>query len=321
MTSTTPNTGGERGGGGGFLPPTLPSPAPSTPRPSTPSLLPKPRTHPLRAGSAKEATVINHIDTTLLRISRRHAKKFSSAYYKPNDDDDDDDAGFNSNNATGYSPESFEARRGGNDGGEGDVQGYESFKEVARDLEGLVDVLWVSGTPSLQIPYLISLAIQVNSYLPEYPFSAAPTFRLLRKLDEVFAELLGGGSGNGEKKSVVSMTEKVRIKSIAESCRVLVVEKREKEIEDANGAEDDDYDEDEDEEFEDVYGDANKLEDYMPVPGKWEMETAKVYERTIQLLGDELGNVGEFCDEDLAAGDGGVCDTGDFVVELEDDDD
>ncbi|PWY62785.1 hypothetical protein BO83DRAFT_383211 [Aspergillus eucalypticola CBS 122712] len=132
MTSTTPKTEGERGGGG-FLPPTL---------------LPKPRTHPLRAGSAKEATVINHIDTTLLRISRRHAKKFSSAYYKP---DDDDDAGFNSN-ATGYSPESFEARRGGNDGGEGEVQGYESFKEVARDLEGLVDVLWVSGTrkyPSL----------------------------------------------------------------------------------------------------------------------------------------------------------------------------
>ncbi|GFN13927.1 hypothetical protein AtubIFM55763_009954 [Aspergillus tubingensis] len=309
MTSTGGITGETSGG---FLPPTLPSPAPSTPRPSTPSLLPKPRTHPLRAGSAKEATVINHIDTTLLKISRRHAKKFSSAYYKPTDDGD----GFNSN-ARGYSPESFEPRREG----EGEVQGYESFKEVARDLEGLVDVLWVSGTPSLQIPYLISLAIQVNSYLPEYPFSAAPTFRLLRKLDEVFAELLGGGSsGNGEKKSVVSMTEKVRIKSIAESCRVLVVEKREKEIEDANGAEEDDYDEDEDEEFEDVYGDANKLEDYMPVPGKWEMETAKVYERTIQLLGDELGNVGEFCDEDLAAGDGGVCDTGDFVVELEDDD-
>ncbi|GLA27865.1 hypothetical protein AnigIFM63326_005426 [Aspergillus niger] len=307
MTSTTTTSGeGERGGG--FLPPTLPSPAPSTPRPSTPSLLPKPRTHPLRAGSAKETTVINHIDTTLLRISRRHAKKFSSAYYKPNDE---------SNSNANYSPESFSARGYGKGEEEGEVQGYESFKEVARDLEGLVDVLWVSGTPSLQIPYLISLAIQVNSYLPEYPFSAAPTFRLLRKLDEVFAELLGGG--NEEKKSVVSMTEKVRIKSIAESCRVLVVETREKENEDANG--EDDYDEDEDEEFEDVYGNANKLEDYMPIPGKWEMETAKVYERTIQLLGDELGNVGEYCDEDLAAGEEGACDMGDFVVELEDEDD
>ncbi|GKZ23722.1 hypothetical protein AbraIFM66951_009754 [Aspergillus brasiliensis] len=292
------------GGGGGFMPPNLPSPAPSTPRPSTPSLLPKPRTHPLRAGSAKEAIVINHIDTTLLRISRRHAKKFSSAYYNPNDP---------SNANTNYSPVSSSNQKVEE---EDDVQGYESFKEVARDLEGLVDVLWVSGTPSLQIPYLISLAIQVNSYLPEYPFSAAPTFRLLRKLDEVFAELLGGGEG--QKKCVVSMTEKVRIKSIAESCRVLVVETREKENEDGLG-EEDDYDEDEDEEFEDVYGNANKLEDYMPIPGKWEMETAKVYERTIQLLGDELGTVGEFCDDDMAAGEGEVCDTGDFVVELDED--
>lgn len=136
MTSTTTTSGeGERGGG--FLPPTLPSPAPSTPRPSTPSLLPKPRTHPLRAGSAKEATVINHIDTTLLRISRRHAKKFSSAYYKPDDE---------SNSNANYSPESFSARGYGKGEEEGEVQGYESFKEVARDLEGLVDVLWVSGT-------------------------------------------------------------------------------------------------------------------------------------------------------------------------------
>ncbi|OOF91029.1 hypothetical protein ASPCADRAFT_19960, partial [Aspergillus carbonarius ITEM 5010] len=249
----------------------LPSPALSTTTTTTTStassLLPQPRSHPLRPGSAKEATVINYIDTTLLRIARRHAKKFSGAFANPS------------------LPES--------------ERGYESFQEIARDLEAVVDVLWVSGTPSLQIPYLISLAVQVNSYLAEYPFSAAATFRLLGKLDEVFAGLLGDGEGRG---GVVSMTEKVRIKSIAESGRVVVVEVREKEREDGvelDGDQDkDEEDEDEDEdEMEDVLG----IEEY-PTPGKWEMETARVYERTIQLLGDELGQVGEFCDDDMAAG-------------------
>jgi hypothetical protein len=50
----------------------------------------------------------------ILTINRRHAKKFSSAF--------DDQA----------QPES--------------EKGYESFKEVAKDIEVLVDILWVTGT-------------------------------------------------------------------------------------------------------------------------------------------------------------------------------
>ncbi|PWY78147.1 hypothetical protein BO94DRAFT_559009 [Aspergillus sclerotioniger CBS 115572] len=261
-SSSTRRSGDNSGGGGGFLPSPTPSTTITTTTGTASSLLPQPRSHPLRPGSAKEATVINYVDTTLLRIARRHAKKFSGAFTDPS------------------LPES--------------ERGYESFQEIARDLEAVVDVLWVSGTPSLQIPYLISLAVQVNSYLAEYPFSAAATFRLLGKLDEVFAGLLGDGEGKG---SVVSMTEKVRIKSIAESGRVVVVEVREKEREDGGGlGEDEDEDEDE---MEDMLG----IQEY-PTPGKWEMETAKVYERTIQLLGDELGHIGDFCDDDMAAGEG-----------------
>ena len=68
----------------------------------------------------KETAVINHLDKSILGINRRHAKKFSSTY-------------------GGGAP----------DGGEGEGQGergYESFKEMVRDIESLVDVVWVSGT-------------------------------------------------------------------------------------------------------------------------------------------------------------------------------
>ncbi|RAL08657.1 general transcription factor IIH subunit TFB6 family [Aspergillus homomorphus CBS 101889] len=310
MTTATTSRG--EMGGGGFIPPAAhpPSPAP-TASTATPSLLPKPRAHPLRPGSAKEATVLEYIDKKLLSISRRHAKKFSRAFIG-----DDNSSSDNSSSSHQRSAPAEPER------------GYESFKEIARDFESLVDVLWVSGTPSLQIPYLISLAVQVNSYLPDYPFAAKATFRLLRKLDSVFASLLlGEDADSGEplpgfegRGNVVSMTEKVRIKSIAETCRVVVVEAREKEdlgddddddgddgrrngVEDSS--ENDDFDDDE-MMNDDVFG----MDEY-PIPGRWEMETAKVYEKTIQLLGDELGkaDTGEFCDTDMAAGEeGGLCD-------------
>ena len=64
----------------------------------------------------------------------------------------------------------------------------------------------------------------------------------------------------------------------------------------------------EDGEMEDVIGDANAnanatngninpIDEYHETPGRWEMEAARVYERTIQLLGDELGRHGEFGDD------------------------
>lgn len=61
--------------------------------------------------------MINHLDAGVLRVQRRHAKKFSGGY-------------------------------GGNQGGqhEEDVEGYYSFKEMAGDIEALVNVVWVSGT-------------------------------------------------------------------------------------------------------------------------------------------------------------------------------
>ncbi|OJJ83917.1 general transcription factor IIH subunit TFB6 family [Aspergillus glaucus CBS 516.65] len=287
---------------GGFIYPSLPSPAPSTISTSTatPSLLPQQRRHPLKAGSMKETAVINHLDKSILGINRRHAKKFSSTY----------GGGAPNGEGEGKGEDEVEME------GQGE-RGYESFKEMVRDIESLVDVVWVSGTPTLQIPYIISLAVLVNSSLPSYPFTPQSTFRLLRKLDSVFASLLTGEdadsgtplAGFETRRDIVSMTEKVRIKSIAEACRMVVMEVRERSDEttdgdgDATGESEVDS---EDEEMEDVIGDANAnatngninpIDEYHETPGRWEMEAARVYERTIQLLGDELGRQGEFGDD------------------------
>lgn len=157
---------------------------------------------------------------------------------------------------------------------------------------------------SLQIPYLISLAVLLNSFLPSYPFTPRTTFRILRKLDVMFASLLRGWdvdadgnatplSGFEDRKDIVSMTEKVRIKSIAETGRVVVFESRrgEKGSEsNVASATDDDDGQDEGGEEEEEYENV----------GRWEMEAARVYERTIQLLGDEFGRVGEFGDFDVS---------------------
>lgn len=275
MASTTPSDGPE-GAPGGFLQPTLPSPAPSSTwsrSTATPSILPRQRTRPLKPGSMKETTLINHIDKSILKINRRHAKKFSSRLGTPDASE-------------------TEAERG-----------YESFKEVVKDIEGLVDVVWVSGTPSLQIPYMISLAVLVNTFLPDYPFNPRSTFRLLKKLDAIFVSLLTGEdaetgaplSGFENRRNVVSMTEKVRIKSIAEMCRLAVVEAREREDSKVTEEEEDDDNDEKDLDgaAEDDSDDVDGADEYAEPAGRWEMEAAKVYERTIQLLGDELGKQGE----------------------------
>ena len=165
---------------------------------------------------------------------------------------------------------------------------------------------------------MISLAVLVNSSLPDYPFSPRSTFRLLRKLDSVFASLLLGEDaesgaplpGFETRRNVVSMTEKVRIKSIAETCRMVVMEVRgrdeeEEDEEEEEGGDGGSASDEDDEEMVDVLGAGSGLSangngnemDYRETPGRWEMEAARVYERTIQLLGDELGKQGEFGDD------------------------
>lgn len=237
---------------GGFIPPIMLSPPPSSVAGSTnaASILPQPRKHPLKLGSPKETAFINHIDQSLSDIQRRYAKRHTVA--------DDDEPSV--------------------------TRGYSSFKEVGRDIERLVDLVWVSGTPSLQIQYILSLAVLTSTCLESFPPNPSRLFRLLTKLDTAFASLIQGkevdtgedlpGFDSGKS---VSPTEKVRIKSLVERTRVVVVQvmnKGEFEIhESGDGTEEQS---DDNERFD--------VDDYRDV----DMDVASVYNRTIVELGDTL---------------------------------
>ncbi|KAI0114456.1 hypothetical protein GGR51DRAFT_445743 [Nemania sp. FL0031] len=186
---------------GGFLPPhnSLPSPTPSTASSRVAALLPHPRSKPLAPGSKKEDYARDYVARRLLHISRRYVKKFGI----PDPADE--------------------------------VTGYESMEEVCRDLDEVVDVLWFSGTPSLQVPYLLNVALAFNTYLPSFPPAPRPTFSFLRKIDHCFASLLVGhdvktqvplpgfsSTIDDTPKMRFSRTDMVRCKSIADETRMLV---------------------------------------------------------------------------------------------------
>ncbi|KFL62161.1 uncharacterized protein TERG_12361 [Trichophyton rubrum CBS 118892] len=142
--------------------------------------LPQQRQHPVRPGSSKEANLLAWVEAAVLRINRRHAKKFSGMQTDP-------------------------ARERGREAAENDsdgenVPGYESFGEVAADIERVLDVLWVSNTPSIQVPYMITLAGLVDSYLRDFSWQARCTFALLDKLDAMLAALLTADEGEGGQK-------------------------------------------------------------------------------------------------------------------------
>ncbi|KAI0505995.1 hypothetical protein F5B22DRAFT_484864 [Xylaria bambusicola] len=185
---------------GGFLPSqALPSPTPSTASSRVAALLPHPRSKPLVPGSKKEDYARDYVARRLLHISRRYVKKFGI----PDPADE--------------------------------VTGYENMEEVCHDLEEVVDVLWFSGTPSLQVPYLLNVALALNTYLPSFPPAPRPTFTLLRKIDHCFASLLVGydvktkeplpgfsSTVDNSNKMRFSKTDMVRCKSLADETRMLV---------------------------------------------------------------------------------------------------
>ena len=102
---------------GGFLPPTLPSPPVSSVNSPAParSILPTPRSRPLKPGSSKESDFINYTENKLLAISRHYENRFSAQF-------------------SGEENPDVEGR------------GYKDIGEVLRDLDQVVDVVWISGT-------------------------------------------------------------------------------------------------------------------------------------------------------------------------------
>src|ERR1700761_7075744 len=204
---------------GGFIRPLL-TPPQSIASSTSKVDLPHPRTQPLKPGSSKESMFIRFLDENIMRIQRRHAMRTS------------------------------QQQREGNDAG------FTSFVQIAKELDTLLNLIWISGTrkpscstssyprrkvldltgslriikASLQVPYRLSLALLVTEFLPESPPAPEATFRILGKLDTAFASLLQGRNvetGEAlpgfERGKMVSTTEKVRIKSLVDQTRIVVV--------------------------------------------------------------------------------------------------
>ncbi|TPX08090.1 uncharacterized protein E0L32_010290 [Thyridium curvatum] len=252
---------------GGFLPQSLPSPAPSTSSPTTSLGLPHPRGHSLRPGSAKEEQVRRYAEDRLLHISRRYVKKYSIS--SPDDD----------------------------------VVGYKSLSELCKDLDSLINILWLSGTPSLQVPYFLNISNEFLTWMTSFPPSPNATFVTLRKLDHCFASLLAGEDIETKEvlpgferglRSGLSRTDMVRCKSVVEQTRVLVVDVMSRE------PEDEDMDE---EETDGNVTESGAATDSNMSSSNWEddddpfeMDVARVYENTIVALGKALGDGGAMGD-------------------------
>ena len=149
-------------------------------------------------------------------------------------------------------------------------------------------------TASLQIPYLLTIALVNCEYLPSYPFSARSTFTVLSKLDIAFSSLLEGvnvetgenlpGFEGGRGK--LSTTEKVRLRGLVERTRVAIVEVAGK---GGSVTGESRFSQTEAEYDTMTEGDDVMIDyDLDRGDGGWEMEVARVYERTIVNLGQSL---------------------------------
>ncbi|KAH7313797.1 hypothetical protein B0I35DRAFT_480455 [Stachybotrys elegans] len=251
-------------GAGGFLPATgLPSPAPSSASSRQPtSTLPHPRGRSLQPGSNKEDLVRRYVEERLLHASRRYVKKFGNP--EPGDE----------------------------------VVGYKTFGEVCRDLDGIVNVLWLSGTPALQIPFLLKLASDFTQYVRSFPPSPKATFDLLHKLDHCFSSLLLGRDADSQEtlpgfenglRAGMTVTDMVRCRSLVEQTRVLMVEV----LSSGTADDEDDVEEQVTETDTDAEGEGMG-QGREPVwdidEERLHLDAARIYEKTIVQLGDRLGD-------------------------------
>ena len=225
------------------------SPAPSEVTHMPTDQLPIPRSRPLPPGSQKETSLINFIDSRILDITRRYAKSFAA---------DQSDRGIKS--------------------------GYTSFNQVTTDLEAVLDVVWISATPSIQIPYLLALAGHFREYMHSFPFLTT-SFSLARKFDLAFSRLLSMAAASPAVSHFVSPTEKVRIRSLAQETRYEMIDVASKSGHHVK-QEDVDFEEDETDADETDASDNEGGTSNQSIA----LSLGKVYEKTLELLGSDLGS-------------------------------
>ncbi|CAE7219162.1 hypothetical protein PTNB85_10043 [Pyrenophora teres f. teres] len=259
------------------------------------SPLPQPRKHPLKPGGPRESDLIRYLDHGVNSIQKRVDNRTTNRKPRP---------------------------------GPSEVEGYKAFWEVAKDLDGLVDVVWVSGSrmlqfiarriratdmsvriANLQIPYLLNLAVLGAEFLPLFASSTQSTqatFRLLSKLDYAFSSLLTGhDAATGHQlpgfdgRRTVTTTDKVRLKGIVDRTRLTVTRVVSKE---SVVGDDDDYIGDSMDTDAESETDASGRQATVRFEGfennedddeqddDWEERgVATIYEKTIGELGDVLG--------------------------------
>jgi hypothetical protein len=142
------------------------------------------------------------------------------------------------------------------------------------------------------------VALAITTYLPAFPPVANPTFKLLKKMDYVFASLVSGRDVDSqqvlpgfERGQAMSRTDMVRCRSLVEGTRVLVVEVMGREPEgpetaEETGGETDEASEDDTEDMEGI--------DEWQEDDDLAMEVARVYERTIVALNKVLSGATAF---------------------------
>ncbi|KAF2713533.1 hypothetical protein K504DRAFT_371457 [Pleomassaria siparia CBS 279.74] len=242
-----------------------------------PSPLPKPRKNALKPGGPKESALIRYLDQGVRKVQKRSDDRFKTRKT--------------------YT---------GDVSGASDAQAYRSFQEAAKDMNGLIDVIWVSGTPNLQIPYLLNMAVMISELITLFKPSPQATFNILDKMDVAFSSLLQGTDYDSglplpgfESRAPFSTTYKVRLKGIVERTRLIAVKVMSGEYdgedgeirkvdEDTTGGEETDAEEYV--KFEGFKNDDDAEDDEDGDDDRWEEgQIAKVYERTIGELGDVLG--------------------------------
>lgn len=142
---------------------------------------------------------------------------------------------------------------------------------------------------ALQIPYLLSLAGIIADYMPAFPFSEGPTIRLVDKIDQAFAILLSrrrdpmAPIAANSNDHLVSITDRVRIRSVIESTRIVAIETsaRRNPLDDGQ---------DISETFTDTdYDDSTSTDGHRQHRNLLNMSISKMYERSLSILGDSLG--------------------------------
>lgn len=126
-------------------------------------------------------------------------------------------------------------------------------------------------------------------YLPAFPFIEDPTIRIVEKLDQAFAILLSQARNsttsitNNRNEPLVTMTDRVRIRSVIEGTRIVAVEAAAKDsafakVQDVTGS------------FTDTdYEDSAPDDGVREKKDSLNMAISKMYERSLSILGDRLG--------------------------------